>query len=578
MAKPLTDTTFAQTLLSQVGLASVWRRVYHKRRQLPEHVLAAPTVINPKTLALENQRTLRVRLAGRKRRESAAVRGTHAHLAPPTAVWPIVVYQKRDYIQVTLAGRTRREMPLRGAHSRLRAPAYVAGSELPVFSTVASAGGMAAGAALAFPSPVLVTAPKWRFVLTTLTHVTLSFLDNIAINKSVVYTMNKATVQSGVVASDNPEVNIAHTDGDPFLAEGNRFLLGFRREGLDPKWVIRSTGIVLQINDTAGDQPKSTFTAFDPWQYLYSRPCRLSDGSLPGEEGMTFSGQRGDEIAHALIRRTIEEDGSVFTDIGAAGGTAYYGGTMQATPHIDITFAQGTSVGEALTQLADDGSLDIYFSPIYDPFNRPGIISELNIFNQMGSVKYGSVMAWDKPGRNLTGIDRMEDGTLRANVLNLFRANSLPVGQIADAASYIKYGRYFDSQTFPAEYPISALAALAAETLLNRKVRNTTIRIDPAPEVSPVPFAAYFIGDTLPLAASRRLRKPLTATARVYTLPIDIDDNSVEHVNSVEFSADSLTIDEVEEGPIPPVTPGFDVSIVGGTEPGDTLSVTITPT
>lgn len=475
-------------------------------------------------------------------------RKTIAKLFAPTVIAPMplapAVEQQLRTISVRFVSRrTRVDLRRRAPHPILWPPGEVQGSSLPVLRGISSSSVAGVGAPLVYPAPALVRAPPWRFAVTTLATETLTFLDRIAYKKQVVFTLNKATSMSGTVDSDNPEIFIPHTDGDAFLSEGNRLLYCFRREGAQPTpWRIRAAGIILQINDIVEqDQPKSAFVAYDPWQYLYSRPCVKSDGSLPDESGLIFSGQRGDEIAHAIIKRTIDAHGSVFTDIGADGGTAFYGGTLHSTPQLDIQFVQGTTVGEALTQLAETAGIDIFFSPIYDPLNRPGYIAELNIYNQQGSIKRSAVMGWDKPGRNITTLDRMEDGTQRANVAQYFRTNSIPVGAVQDVVSETKFGQYWSTQSFPSDFPASYVEALAAEAVLVRKSHPTTVRVTPAPEMAPVPFAEYFIGDQLPVIASKRFRKPLSVLARVYSLPIDINDNCIEQVEALEFSSDALT-------------------------------------
>src|SRR6185369_6098730 len=75
-------------------------------------------------------------------------------------------------------------------------------------------------------------APLWRMIVGDLEDNTLTFLDRLALDRSVTVTRAAARVISGRVPSDNPEVNIPtpDPDGEPFLSEGTRIVSCFRRE------------------------------------------------------------------------------------------------------------------------------------------------------------------------------------------------------------------------------------------------------------------------------------------------------------------------------------------------------------
>src|SRR6476646_8770117 len=135
--------------------------------------------------------------------------------------------------------------------------------------------------------PIIQFAPPWRFVVTDRSSATRTFLDRISTKRSLLYTLDSPAHAVGTVDSANRDISIAHTDGDPYLAEGNRLLYGFRREGAfiagDYKpWVCRFAGPILQIDDVGTpDIPQSTFTAFDPWMYLMNRPVCNAAGDFP---------------------------------------------------------------------------------------------------------------------------------------------------------------------------------------------------------------------------------------------------------------------------------------------------------
>ncbi len=423
-----------------------------------------------------------------------------------------------------------------------------------------SNGGLVAAIATA-PIPPPPPPPRrpfghlWRFVVADLSCTTLTLLDSLAEQRRVVYTLNAPAQAQGTVPSDNPQVNLivgaGSLEGDPLVSYSDRILFGFRREGgaggsMNKPWVIRFAGLLMQLEDAAGsDDARSAYTAYDPWQYLLSRPIRANalPYALPGPNGFTFSGADTtlDQIAYNFIANTIAADGFVFTDIDT--------GHIETIPFTgEINFQQATSVGDALTQLCNTGLMDIWFSPVYDPFNEPGIIARLNIYAQQGAPRYDSPMSWDSPPKSLVGISRLLDGTQLANKIQFYNGPAGPPVTVQSSAdSAAKYGEYWAQMFFPAQIEREAVEDVAAMQLLLRQIGRRTLQINPAPERAPDPFGDYFLGDLLPVYATRRLRQTLPAPQesvnfqRVYGIPIDISDNSVETVQALLTSPDGFS-------------------------------------
>jgi hypothetical protein len=408
------------------------------------------------------------------------------------------------------------------------------------------------------PATVGYRSPFWRFVvLDLISFETLSFLDRLAASRTATYTLNQAAVATGVVPSDNPEINIPwpDPDSDPFLTEGSRVLLGFRREGTllaPPVWQIRFAGIIMQLEDAAqSDNAYSTYTAYDPWQYLFSRPVCNADSSLPGVNGISFSATDANVIALTLLKNTIVNQGVCGIDAGVTyGGTAFYAGTQETCEAIDINFPQGTTVGQAWQTLANLDVLDIILTPIYDPINRRGYLVEANVYTQAGSPKDDAIFAWDKPSRSLVGISRLiEGGVSRGNEVKYFagQGGSAPGGQTIpvqeDAASVTKYREYWQQQFFPGQNVAAAVLQLAAAQLALAANGKITVAISPAPERSPSPFTDYFLGDRVPVYASNRFRAPIPALdesssdtnnyQRVYGIPLQIADDATEEITQM---------------------------------------------
>lgn len=400
--------------------------------------------------------------------------------------------------------------------------------------------------------PTAVTLPEspyWRFVITDLDTNVLTFLDTLASNRQVTFLLNQAAVANGTVPSDEPEINILHTDGYPFLAEGIRLLYGFRREvqgvGSDGEttyaWIIRYAGRIEQINDVAeSDNSLSTYTAFDPWRYLNSRPIRNSEGGLVGAAGISWDDTRIDVIIGSLLEWSRGTDGNMFIDAGPDyGGTAFWDGTIEALDQIDINFPQSTMLGEAITQLTSNDLCDVVLTPVWDPINRPGILCDLSIYAQAGATVDEAIFAWDKPGRSLVGVDRLEDGTARANNVKFYagQGGSGPGGSSiavqTDATSESLYGPYWAQQMFPAQQVANAVQALAAAQLELRKNGKKTVSFTPAPERSPLLFQEYGLGDRVRVYASDRFRQDLAGYQRIYGIPLVIADDATETITNM---------------------------------------------
>ena len=399
-----------------------------------------------------------------------------------------------------------------------------------------------------FPNP-----KAWRFVITDLDGTTLTWLDALAEQRNVTFTLDAAAVATGSVPSDNPQINaIVGTGslaGDPLFSYSDRLLFGFRRDGnpassINPgPWTCRFAGILMQLEDAAGsDDARSTYTAYDPWQYMLSRPCRDGDGNLPDANGLNFSGSETtlDQIAVNLIDATDIADGFTFIDTT---------GHIESIPFTGIfQIAQGTSVGDALTQLCNTGLMDIWLEPVYDPTVVPPFLTKLNIYAQQGSTMNDAVMSWDSPGKSLVGISRLLDGVQLANQIQFYNGQGGPAVTLqSSASSILKYGEYWAQQFFPAQVAPQAVEDVAAEQVSLREIGRRTLTVNPAPERAPDPFTSYFLGDLVPAYATKRLRQTLPAPQestnyiRVYGIPIDITDNGVETVSALLISPDGFT-------------------------------------
>lgn len=404
--------------------------------------------------------------------------------------------------------------------------------------------------------------PPWRIVVTSLESETITFLDKLATNRRIAYPFNAPAVLSADVPSDNPEVNILwpteDADSEPFVAEGVRLVYAFRREcgvsnGNQPTetpWVVRFGGILMETDDQAQDNPAVTgFTAYDPWMYLYRRPVLDPDTlDLPTTEtGLTYLGQSADLIIQEQLNTNALAWPLTYPHEFMAldwGQSAFYNGTMESTDTIEeITFQRGCSLGEMLDMLRDTGTCDIRIDAVYDPINRPGFVGELSVFAFCGSFKPDAVFGWDKFPRSLTGITRHDDGTQRANRIKFYAGmGGVPIGLQEDVDSQSRVGVYYEQRFWPNQTSQPATAAMAAAQLALVKEGLRTYTLTPAAERAPLPFDEYWLGDLVPVWASRNFRDNIDGLAlRVEGVTFSVGDDQLERVDELLVAVDDFS-------------------------------------
>lgn len=425
--------------------------------------------------------------------------------------------------------------------------------------------------------------PVWRIVITNcwdadadLEYVAYTTLDKLASNRIITPRLNAPLIGEFTVPSDNPQVYIPAPapDRDPYVSEGTRCAFWLRRENSTPPYyVVRGATLIMQVEDTAEqDDARTRCVGYDPWQYLMTRPVRVpnlfpnlpTEGQLLGEKGVTFLGWTVGEIALQLLTDTIDFDGQCFID---PFGGEYDGGT---TVIEKFTIPQGTTVGQAWASLTATGLCDIILSPRFDPTDFTCFLADFNIYDQAGTERPSQSFAWNMPGRTLTQISRLQDGTARANNVKMYAgqggvtetAASRAIPAASDAASIAKYRKYWAQQFFPGQIEPVAVQELAEFQLSLRKNGRQTVTISPAPERSPRPFQDYQLGDRVPVFASGSpnvtpysfaratggFRQSLGSAysvgsgveevqfARIYGFPIEISDDALETIRQMIIS------------------------------------------
>ncbi len=391
----------------------------------------------------------------------------------------------------------------------------------------------------------------WRLVVTDLEGATVTMLDHLATERNCTPVLGDALQFTGTVPSDNPQINLLHTDGFPYLAEGVRQLYGLRNEPAEPTdpvaYNVRASTLIMQLDDAAReDDARTRFTAYDPWQYMMSRPVLVSANTTEGATGQLPAGtvagdlippvgikypqdMSADQIVMDMITTTIDFGDryaspplaalNLFIDHGQFGGGSTNIQETCAVFTLGYPVQQGISLGQALKDMMATGVMDIILRPIYDPANRPGILCAIEILKQdltvptlgAGSYNYDAIFAWDRPGRNMTGVDNLYDGTGRANIVQFYSGQGgPPIVPQTDADSIEIYGEYEVQQFYPATQQIlPAVITLAAEQLALRSRYKETLTVNPAPERAPEPFIDYDLGDAVPDFMSNRMRQAL---------------------------------------------------------------------
>ena len=411
-------------------------------------------------------------------------------------------------------------------------------------------------------TPIIIGA-QWRFIVTNKDGEVLTLLDRQATNRRVVARLNGPWEASGSVLSESPEINILSPNpwdfvtSQPFLAEGVRLLYGFRREFTPGTtadiWVCRFGGIILNtVDDSDSDPAITNYIAYDPWQYLYKLPVRdPNTGDFPPPEGLLVAANPGSLIAfnflfaatqiHDVFGTAHIDAGFEFPGFGDPGaGTIFYGGTLEETAELGpLRVQQGKSVGELFDDLCATGTMDIVMRPVYDPRNRPGVCVEMSIYDTAGIDRPGAQFAYDKPGRSVTGINRITDGNQRANILRFYKGQGNRLAsELADPTSPDTYGEYWLQQFFPDKPDAGTVADIAQAQLDDLKNGQITITVTPASERSASPLLEYEPGDAVPVFASSNLREALAGNFRVHEIPIDIDDLGIESVSQMLVAMD----------------------------------------
>lgn len=416
--------------------------------------------------------------------------------------------------------------------------------------------------------------PRWfsgyqsRFLVTDLFGVPTTWLDRLTLGASMAFNLDQPMTGTISLHSNDPRVNRIFTpDADPLVAQSNRLVYAFLRQGIaggsTTAWDCIGAGMIMAPEDQADqDVPTTHFTFYDAWQFLFGTPCFLDEiGTLPGPDGFQFFATPGSQIVATLLANAIfGSEPSVpgtggngyFIDAGVTyGGTVHWAGTIETTPAIDFVVQQGMSIGTAWNQLLaagndfssglSDGGVDIVLKPIYDPVNRPGYTHELSVYNLAGVQEPGAPMAWGMFTKSAETADRVHDATPGnfVDIADYYAGQGGPgVGLVQNAANVSKYLGYWSQKFFPQQPDAESVLAMAQQAIQLQKQGKRTFTVNPDPLRAIGPFVGYNLGDRIPIYAPNKLRVTAAGYQRVQGIPLEINPDGVARVNALLTSPD----------------------------------------
>lgn len=375
----------------------------------------------------------------------------------------------------------------------------------------------------------------WRFVICELDGTPISIVTSLANDVLLQYRLNRPAMLSFSVPSDDPLVNILHTDDYPYVSCGNRVVKGFRKvppgEVNSPGgWQIEYVGRIWQIGDQGdGDTTRTSVTCYDPLKVLEKRLVRNSAGSAAKQ--VKFWGEPGTDIIQTLIDRT-------HTFKGATGIEDVSLGTWETSSDQTAAYDQAF-VLPAIIALCDTGTCDLDITYLN---TTSGDHIRVEGVERRGEDKPGVIFGYAAPPRTADRYDRTINLDNLANDLTFWGKSVLGrTTYVSDAASKATYGTFEDAQVLADVETAELVEMLADQALALRKNPQDLVTVIPAPEISAQPINDWWLGDTIRVNASKQpfpvTRQVVTGVQRVYGVDLSIDPDYGERVSNLIVSA-----------------------------------------
>jgi hypothetical protein len=363
----------------------------------------------------------------------------------------------------------------------------------------------------------------------------VTILTHLAQDVELLYQLNRSTMLTFSVPSENPQVNIPHTDGLPYIAVGPRWVLGWRKAPatLNPtpgQWVLKYAGRIWSIQDTGdGDNCRTVVTCFDCLKHLEKRIVRDAMGGF--KKQVAWWAVPGTQVIQEMIDRTQTKVGTVRIDLG---------GMWEESALSSVKFDQAM-IMPSILRLTDTGTVDLDTQYLD---GSDGNFMLLGGRPRLGQDRPNVVLGYAAPPRRAIGYDRTQSLDNLANDVTLFGKSSKGhTVHAADAVSQATYDIFEEVAVIPDVETTELLQMLADEEIFLRKNPNDLISIIPTPEDSPRFFNEYFLGDTIKLRAAVNpfpvTREAIIGIQRVYGVRLKVDNEYGEAVVEMIASANA---------------------------------------
>jgi hypothetical protein len=157
-------------------------------------------------------------------------------------------------------------------------------------------------------------------------------------------------------------------------------------------------------------------------------------------------------------------------------------------------------------------------------------------------------LVWGGPTHNASRVERTLDMTSFANDIQVIGSPAAgstqrPVQNVTDATSITNYGAYEDVMTYSDITQQAYLTVLANQAIALRKVpkqiANFTPQADPGSPNALNPFTDFERGYLINVYAGAALRGGFSGQQRIWGFDIDLDDDGVERVTSIQTGPDA---------------------------------------
>lgn len=377
----------------------------------------------------------------------------------------------------------------------------------------------------------------YRVVITDKDGNSISLVEQYATSKQFQLRHCRSGGFSFRVPSDEPVVNLVHGDGKPYVNPLDRWVKVWRGKvdpvtgvidyGERPIW----TGIIWQVEDSGDeDQSYSQVQCFDAFKICEKRIVR---DPLDGSFNATVEfNDDVDTIIKALIDLTISYAGWCGIATDEAGWSDHPASTL-------ITSYDQAYVAASIAAICDTGFCDFRLIP---QDRTDGIFSQASTDDFTQDVSDKVKFAYATGNFGAQSWDRIVDSEEAANSITNFSADKTLVSAQLDPDIAAKDYPVLESCTVLTDiYHQEFLDPLTSQELAERQDPIESLSIQGRPELPPMIFDDYNVGDVVGVASSRSVREAISGKARVWGATIDIDDDSgFERVTELKLSANQV--------------------------------------